>query len=66
MSRKSRYVYSNKLFGAGQGKQLRHVIGGAVPLRLVLCPLQAAAEKEKAMARAGGSSLFSSLAGQAG
>ena len=64
MSRKSRDVYSNKLFGAGQGKAVaaRHLVeqcfGG-----LYSAPLRA---KEKATTRAGGSSLFSSLAGQAG
>ena len=55
MSRKSRYVYSNKLFGAGQGKAVaaRHLVeqcfGG-----LYSAPLRAAVgKKEKAVTRAG-------------
>ena len=48
MSRKSRYVYSNKLFGAGQGKAVaaRHLVeqcfGG-----LYSAPLRAAVGKRK-------------------
>ena len=33
--------------GRDREKQLRHVICGAVPLRFVLCPLRAAADKRK-------------------
>ena len=48
MSRKSRYVYSNKLFGGGTGKSSCGTSScRAVLLRLVLCPLRAAAGKRK-------------------
>ena len=40
------FIQTNFL-GRDREKQLLHVIGGAVPLRLVLCPLQAAADKRK-------------------
>ena len=33
--------------GRDREKQLRHVICGVVPLRFVLCPLRAAADKRK-------------------
>ena len=40
------FIQTNFL-GRDREKQLRHVICGAVPLRLVLCPLRAAADKRK-------------------
>ena len=40
------FIQTNFL-GRDREKQLLHVICGAVPLRLVLCPLQAAADKRK-------------------